>query len=47
MCEYADVNGCLACVDGCKDITDDPALYCQYCGAQRKESCTCGPIADK
>lgn len=26
--------------------TDDPSPYCQYCGAQRKESCTCGPIAD-
>jgi len=25
---------------------DDPSPYCQYCGAQRKETCTCGPMAD-
>lgn len=25
---------------------DDPAPYCQYCGAKRKQDCDCGPIAE-
>jgi hypothetical protein len=28
------------------EYTDDPSPYCQYCGAMKKETCTCGPIAD-
>lgn len=24
----------------------DPSPYCQYCGAMRETTCTCGPIVD-
>jgi hypothetical protein len=31
--------------DYCPKHCDD-ALYCQFCGAKRKQDCDCGPIAN-
>ena len=44
-----DEGACMTCNGSGHHKWDDdydPSPYCQYCGAMRKASCTCGPIAE-
>jgi hypothetical protein len=49
MCKEIDPRDCehgWADTEDEEELTDDPSPYCQYCGAMKKSSCTCGPTAD-